>query len=498
MKIEYTPPTRSEGVIPLEFILATPAKVVCSALFLSGRDLEEVRKTSFIHALVVHHMHEVLPDLIDITVDKEAHTVMMSLTPSEDNVDHIIDGYREFYREFSEFDADWSAERERLVALGTVSRTAKLISEDLGSAILPLDGRPLGYEPVSVKTALPAADTEAWPNGDVVNWNAIPAGVQARFAEAVDAGFADPDAHTAAVVVVHKGELVAERYRPGIASDTQLESWSMGKSITAALIGVLIQERRLSLNEPAPVPEWHAQDGDPRAEITLRDLLQMSSGLKFQGQQSPRQNWVMGVPDHLYVYADVVNSFSYAVSHGLEFPPGTSGRYLNCDPLTLGYIVKRTVESLGEEYLSWPQRALFDRIGVRRQVLEPDWYGNYLLTGFDYGTARNWARFGLLHLQNGVWGGEQVLPEWWSDFVSSHGPGWDEPRYGGQFWLNGTGEFALPKSTYMAAGFGEQRTFVVPSHDLVIVRMGHRADTPATRESTNRMLGKILEAAEKA
>jgi CubicO group peptidase (beta-lactamase class C family) len=150
-------------------------------------------------------------------------------------------------------------------------------------------------------------------------------------------------------------------------------------------------------------------------------------------------------------------------------------------------------ETLGEEYLTWPQSALFDRIGIRRQVLETDWYGNFLLTGFDYGTARNWARLGLLYLQDGAWEGDRILPEGWSEFVSTPAPGWSEPEYGGQFWLNGVGEFALPSTAYMMAGFGEQRVFVVPSHDVVIVRMGHRADTDATRESTNAMLSAVMD-----
>ncbi|MGH9004539.1 MAG: serine hydrolase domain-containing protein, partial [Acidimicrobiia bacterium] len=257
-------------------------------------------------------------------------------------------------------------------------------------------------------------------------------------------------------------------------------------------IGVLVQQGLLSLDRPAPVPEWQ---GDPRAQITIRDLLQMSGGLLFSGQDDPRQSWKLGVPDHLYIYSDALDAFRFAVDRPAEFPPGTVGRYRNCDPLTLGYIVRRTVtEVLGRNYLQWPQAALFDRVGIRRQVLETDLYGNFLLTGFDYGTARNWARLGLLYQQDGVWQGERILPEGWSAFVSTPAPGWEEPRYGGQFWLNGTGDFALPEEAYVMSGFGEQRVFVVPSADLVVVRMGHRADTDAAKDATNAMLGALMTA----
>ncbi len=149
---------------------------------------------------------------------------------------------------------------------------------------------------------------------------------------------------------------------------------------------------------------------------------------------------------------------------------------------------------MGEEYLSWPQRALFDRIGIRRQVLETDPYGNFIMTGFDYGTARNWARIGLLHLWDGVWIGERLLPEGWVDFVSTPAPAWEEPVYGGLFWVNGTEQWNLPQDAFFAAGAGGQYTFIVPSHDLVVVRMGHRRGGGVCRASINEALSKLIAA----
>lgn len=478
----------SGQVIPLHLVLGTVAKVLCSAVFLTGRDLEEARRNSGVHALFVHHLHDVLLDLITLDVNDEEHSLTVALPLDEHTVARIVSGYRAYYEDLQ---ADWTAETARLLQLGSVSRTARYVG-DQGSLILPLDERPLGFAPVPVHTSLPDASTQDWPMGDRLA-RVVSSVDRQGVAAAVEEAFADPAAATAAVVVLHDGEIVGERYRDGVDAHTQLESWSMGKSLTATLIGVLIQRGHLTLDQPAPVPEWQ-EPGDPRKEIRVRDLLQMSSGLLFSGQDDPRQRWQLGVPDHLYIYTDAVDAFAFATSRPPEHPPGTVGRYRNCDPLTLGYLVKQIVtEELGEDYLQWPQTNLFDRIGIRRQVLETDWYGNFLLTGFDYGTARNWARLGQLHLQDGMWEGERILPEGWSNFVSMPAPGWEEPKYGGQVWLNGTGEFDLPKEAYYMSGYGEQRVFVVPSANLVVVRMGHRSDTDAARDTTNAMLRRLMQ-----
>jgi CubicO group peptidase (beta-lactamase class C family) len=247
----------------------------------------------------------------------------------------------------------------------------------------------------------------------------------------------------------------------------------MGKSLTATLFGVLVQQGRLGLDDPAPVPLWHRSPDDPRSKIRNSDLLRMSSGLRFSSGNQPYHEWGREIADHLYIYAGGIDAFHFSITRSLEFPPNTTGRYRNSDPLTLGYIIRQTVEAAGEEYLSWPQRALFDRIGIREQVLEPDPYGNFLLSGYDYGTARNWARLGLLYLQDGMWQGQRILPEGWVEFVSTPAPAWDKPIYGGLFWVNGAGWWGIPKSAYYMAGAGGQYVIIIPTHDLVVVRLGH-------------------------
>jgi CubicO group peptidase (beta-lactamase class C family) len=259
---------------------------------------------------------------------------------------------------------------------------------------------------------------------------------------------------------------------------------------------VLIEQGHLSLHEPAPVEMWREDPEDPRSRIRISDLLRMSGGLRFTHASQPPYEWGRTIADHLYIYAGGIDAFHFSITRPAEFPPNTVGRYRNCDPLTIGHLIRRTVEKLGENYLSWPQKALFDRIGIRRQVLEPDPYGNFLLTGYDYGTGRNFARLGLLYLQDGVWQGERILPEGFVDFVSTPAPGWDRPVYGGLFWVNGTGRWNVPTSAYYMSGAGGQHTIIVPTHDLVVARHGHRRGQREGVQALNAALGKLIEAIE--
>ncbi len=474
----------TEGIIPLHLLLATAAKVLCSAVFLSGREEAEALRHSAFHALQVHHLPDVFLPLVQVETDRPAREVTLRLHLDAPTAERIVRGYRDHY---PDLDGDWEAETARLLRLGTVARTARFLG-DQGSVILRRGDDRLFYTPMDVRSALPEAKDMPWPMGDVTGAR------NGRIERAIEAALADLEACTVAAVVLHKGALVAEGYAPGIGADTQLESWSMGKSLTATLIGRLVQDGLLTLDQPAPIAAWQHPD-DPRGRITIRDLLQMSSGLRFSGHHDKRSTWPGYVPDHFYIYTEAIDVFDFAISRPAEFPPQTVGRYRNCDPLSLGYIAKQIVtRQLGQEYLTWPQTTLFDRIGIRRQVLETDLYGNFLLTGFDYGTARNWARLGQLYLQDGLWQGQRLLPEGWSSFVSTPGPAWEQPVYGGQFWLNRTREWALPEDAYMMAGSGQQRVFVVPSADLVVVRMGHVCAHSQAAASINTMLREVVAA----
>jgi CubicO group peptidase (beta-lactamase class C family) len=447
------PPTRSHHPdipyqSPTTLGAASYAKILCSAVFVSGREVDEARQNSAY--ILMNAPDREKPIAVD--VDRQAKRVH--------------------------------------VTLDKVTRTAAFYG-DQGCVIHPIAHDGIHFTPVPVPTMLPDANAQPWPMGDAPSRDAWPAQLdRARMRAAVDLAFADPAGLTAGMVVLYKGQIVGERYMPGITKDTQLESWSMGKSLIATLVGLVIKDGALSLDDPAPIAEWR-RPGDPRASIRVRDVMRMSSGLSFTGQDDRWMDPTWQYHDHFFIYAGAVDAYKYAISSPVEFAPNTVGRYRNSDPMTLGFLVRQAVEKRGEQYLTYPQRALFDKIGIRKQVLETDPWGNFLLSGYDYGTVRNWARLGLLYLRDGVWNGQRLLPEGFTKFVSTPAPAWRRPEYGGQFWINGVGQWNLPPDTYFMAGAGGQHTFIVPSQDLVVVRMGHQRGSAVGSKLLNQSLAAI-------
>ena len=376
-----------------------------------------------------------------------------------------------------------------------VTRTAKLFG-DQGCITLPIGRDTLSFTPVAVKRQLPDPATLPWPMGDAPPDGRAPGLDAVKVARAVDAAFEPAEGMTAAFVATWKGRIIGERYGAGITRHTPLESWSMGKSITATLMGLLIRQGVYDLWQRAPVPQWQGP-GDPRAAIRIADILRMSSGLRFRAPQDPDFDPALGYPDHLYVYTGSVNAFEWAATRPQQWPPNTVGRYRNSDPVLINYLIRLGAERRGEEYLSFPQRALFDKLGIRTMVLETDPYGNFLLQGYELGSARDWARLGNLYLQDGAWQGERLLPEGYAKFVSTLAPAWEadgRPVYGGFFWINGEGEFPVPKEAYYMAGAGGQYTFVIPSHDLVVVRLGHYKGADPGERGLKNALALLMEA----
>jgi CubicO group peptidase (beta-lactamase class C family) len=223
----------------------------------------------------------------------------------------------------------------------------------------------------------------------------------------------------------------------------------------------------------------------------------MSSGLRIRAPQDPDYDPSLGYPDHLYLYTGSVNLFRYAATRPQQWPPNTVGRYRNSDPVLINYLTRLGVEKRGEEYLSFPRRALFDKIGVRTMVMETDPFGNFLTQGYEFASGRDWARLGNLYLQDGVWNGERILPEGWTKFVSTLAPAWaaDKRRvYGAFFWLNLEGAFPVPADAYYMSGAGGQTTLIIPSHDLVVVRLGHYKGSAAGSSGFEKALALLMEA----
>ena len=365
-------------------------------------------------------------------------------------------------------------EKQRLVTVtapGATPRSARYTG-DQGSTILPPGKTDVFFEPVRVPRRLPDATGQTWPMGDVDATENVPGVDSKAVAAALDWAMEQTEHNTRAIVIAYRGRIIGERYASGWTKDTPQLSWSEGKSITATLIGILIQRGLLKLDQPAPIQEWQGAD-DPRRSIRIRDLLQMSSGLDFTNLGFGGPETLIVENEHMRVYFDSLNVLEHVVNQPLKVPPGTRYSYLNSDPLSLGRIIRDTVEAQGEDYLTFPQRALFDRIGARSPVLETDAWGNFILSGYDYLSARDWTRFGLLYLNDGVWQGERILPEGWTEFVATAAPADKKMNYGGMFWLNRPHRMdRVPKDAYWAAGFMGQVTMVIPSQDLVVVRMG--------------------------
>jgi len=377
-----------------------------------------------------------------------------------------------------------------------VTRTA-IYTGDLGCVCLPEGKNSLYYTPVNIPRHLPDAATTPWPMGDLLPTTEMPASIDMKkISEAVDAAFDPEDAFTAAFVVTYKGRIIGERYGNGITKTTPLESWSMGKSLSATIMGILMRQGVYTLEQPAPIPQWQGR-GDPRAKIRIKDIMHMSSGLYCRAPQDPDFNPSSGYPDHLYLYTGGVNSFEYAASLPQQWLPNQVGRYRNSDPVLTNYLNRLGIEKLGKNYHRFPQNELFDKIGIRTMVMETDPYGNFLTQGYEFASARDWARLGNLYLQEGVWNGERILPEGFTQFVSTLAESWvadGRPIYGGLFWINGDGRLPIPKDAYMMLGAGGQSVTIIPSHDLVVVRLGHFKGQKAGDKALSKAYGLLMEA----
>jgi CubicO group peptidase (beta-lactamase class C family) len=381
---------------------------------------------------------------------------------------------------------DWSGKIVTCSLLGTGLFRAKAIYLEGFGAVL-LSGR---KEPFVRSRPRPAAgisgpsDPEAvdWPMGDrtvlVPEDAAIDvAGIRA----ATDRLFIETSTEkllrTRALLVLHDGRLVVEKYAAGITKDTRLLSWSMAKSFTNALVGILAGQGKLKVGEPAPVPEWRAAD-DPRQALTLDQLLRMSSGLEWFEAYADRP--VSDVNLMLFRKADMA---AFAAAKPLAARPDTVWNYSSGTTNLVQRIIREACGS-AEEYWKFPRQVLFDKIGMRSAVWEPDASGTFVGSSYLYATARDFARFGLLCLNDGVWQGERILPEGWMAYSTTPTPPAEGGQYGAFFWLNKgkPGEPAarpypkLPTDLFMALGYQGQTIAVLPSQKLVVVRLGMTYD----------------------
>lgn len=276
--------------------------------------------------------------------------------------------------------------------------------------------------------------------------------------------------NTRGVVVVHNGKVIIEQYGEGFDENTPQLGWSMTKSITNAMVGMLVKEGKVDIKSPAPIASWQ-QEGDPRNKITVDQLLRMSSGLFWEenyGGPSAATNMLFKSAD----MADV------AISQELAYTPDTKWYYSSGTSNILSKIVRN---ALGDtDYHNYIRNGLFNKLGTSSVIIEPDPSGTYVGSSYMYATPKDWAKFGLLYLNDGVWNGERILPEGWVKYSSTPTPAAPRGQYGAQFWLN-AGDADNPENRwypdaptdlYSMNGFDGQRVFIIPSRNAVIVRMG--------------------------
>jgi CubicO group peptidase (beta-lactamase class C family) len=318
-----------------------------------------------------------------------------------------------------------------------------------------------------------ALDTISWPAGNKISDEAVLGVDYEALNEAIDNAFHEIDPenpiNTHGVVVLYDGKLVGERYAEGLNYNSRLMGWSMTKSIGNALVGLLVKEGRLRIDDPAPVQEWQH---DERKNITINNLLQANSGLQWdEGYFDPTSEF-----HEMFIRRD--DKAGFAASLPLKHAPGTFFQYSSGSSNILSRIIRHELGD--DQYFSFPYEKLFRKIGMFTAFLELDASGTFVTSSYGYASARDWARLGLLYLNDGVFNGERILPEGWVKYSTTPGPATLKRQYGAQMWLN-VGRIdnpsdrfipALPQDAFFFEGFERNSVTIIPSKKLVVVRLG--------------------------
>lgn len=345
------------------------------------------------------------------------------------------------------------------------NKSKAIYDEDYGCTIVRdyTEGEILNRPPLLYKSSTEKEHFIEWPEGDRVYEDMIEGVDYTLLSDAVDNAFGDDIPHlgTRALIVVYKNKLVAEEYADDFYSSSRFLSWSMAKSVTNALVGILYKQDKLDINEPILMPGW---DDDARMAITWADMMHMSSGLEWEEDY--------GNESDVNVMLHKVGDFgSYTASKESVAPVNTVWNY-SSGSTNLVMLKMKDLFETKEEYYNFPYTFLFQKIGMNSVVFETDAAGTYVGSSYIYATARDYARFGMLYLNDGNWLGEQILPEGWVRYTRSEARA-SGGEYGSYFWLNLSGELPdVPRDAYSCEGHDGQYIFIIPSRDLVIVRLG--------------------------
>ena len=405
------------------------------------------------------------------------------LFTSNRSLEQVFEQELAFFREpigtseGGDYEVYWDRRAVAIGAPGAVPVMRAAFREGIGCVILPPDQSLEDIDRLPELTLpYPPGDPAQipWPDGDLIESTGLPANVdEEKLLAASNWAFdrESPEQITLSLVVVYNGQIIHERYAPGFDVTTRTRTWSTAKSIASTLIGMLVDEGRLALDEPLGFdwyPNARSPETDPRNEITLRHVLNMSSGLETVDNRGLEYAIGSGM-----AYWAGASSVVGARSRALIREPGTYWDYENYDTLLGVYAMKL---ALGGEkaYAEFPRKALLDKIGMRNTLVSTDRFGDFVMSSQIYTNARDLARFGLLYLGNGIWNGERLLSEEWIDFVRTPAPATKSigSIYGGQWWLVPEGRDDVPKDAYSTSGNRGQFSIIVPSRDMVIVRRG--------------------------
>jgi len=365
----------------------------------------------------------------------------------------------------------------------------------LGCTLLAIGQETLDTK-ISPLAAINQPDLKPWPFGlakieyddGSIDYNLLN--------QAIDRAFSEPESngkrYVKAVAIVYKGKLIAEHYAAGVNTETPLLSWSMAKSITSLQVGLLVKAGLIDLFAPARVPAWKDSQ-DPRSKITLDQLMRMSSGLEFNETYGINTD----VSSMLSVKAD---TGGFAADKPLAFIPDTHWSYSSGTTNIIAGIIKRTIGGNFQHYYEFAQQQLFIPLGVSTAVLETDANDTFVGSSFSYASARDWAKFGQLMLQNGQWNGQQLIPADWVKYSTTATKTAPLNQYGAQFWLNANPNSTtekriwptVPSDAYYMSGYQGQYVVVIPSKELIVVRMGFTK--PGTNSGIERLLSDTIEA----
>jgi len=370
---------------------------------------------------------------------------------------------------------DHEAQTVRATAFGLFGQTA-IFRDGLGCTLIhDKTVASLRAQGANLFASTPAPMAQAeWPVGARVTSRPWAEGVdEAAVAQAIEAIFSEPDParprNTRALVVVHRGRIVAERYVPGFDAQMPMIGWSMSKTAINALAGLRIKDQAITLDATDLMPEWR-DENDPRAAITLNELMHMTSGLAFD---EDTDDMLSDVSQMIYVHG---NTARFAADKPLDHKPGTRWSYSSGTTNIIAAVLRETFDD-ERAYLRFPRERLFAPLGMRSAVFSPDASGTFMGCSFLYASARDWARLGLLFLEDGVWQGKRLLPEGWVAYSVRPTLLAPDDRYGAQVWLKlpkspALGEPPMPEDAFYMLGHDGQVTAMVPSRDLVIVRLG--------------------------